>query len=31
MTIINYENSPQLKMKKENKYELVENQVVNFA
>ena len=31
MTIINYELSPQLKMKKEKKYELVHNQVINFA
>ena len=31
MTIINYESSPQLKMIKENKYELVQNQVINFA
>ena len=31
MTIINYEFSPQLKMMKEKKYELVHNQVINFA
>ena len=31
MTIINYELAPQLKMKNKNKYELVDNYVINFA